>query len=262
MHWIVQENLINPEVRDELVRLLTARNTSYTVARLIPVFNLLDNEVADPVGPVFVYGSTGLGEVAKARGWTPGYFDENLDYSQMLREFGRLALNHDAICLPLGMLNPTRMPNPPEQFFIRPVHDNKSFAGCTMTWAELAKFQVGVKRVADQPDVTLRLRDRMVLAPLKDIAAEYRFFVIAGRVVTGSRYKDGDIVRSSTEVGVDVLAFAQRCAEHWSPNAAYTLDIADTVEGLRVLEMTSANSAGFYACDLGQIVDAVNASLG
>lgn len=259
MHWIVQENLINPATRDELLRLLTARGTPYTLARLKPIFNVLDNEVADPVGPVFVYGSTGLGEVSKARGWAPGYFDENLDYSMMLREFGRLALNHDAICLPLGMLSRERMSNPPEDFFIRPVHDNKSFAGCTMNWAELAKFQAGVESVADHPDVTLRLRDRVVLAPLKDIDEEYRFFVIGGRVVTGSRYKDSGVVRSSTEIPAHIATFAQRCVEHWSPNAAYTLDLADTDEGPKVLEQNSANASGEYGCDLGAIVDAVNA---
>ena len=40
---------------------------------------------------------------------------------------------------------------------------------------------------------------------------------------------------------------------------AFVLDVADTLEGPKVIEVNNFNSAGLYACDVGKIVDAVEA---
>lgn len=256
MHWIVQENLIHPATRDTLAGLLQERHTAYTLVKLVPFFHLLEEEIAHPHGPVFVYGSTGLGQVAKARGWCPGYVDANLDYQLMLERYGKLALNAGATCAPLGKLVFEH-----ERFFIRPTLDNKAFAGTVMSWAELEQFRAGVARVQDERDVTLRLDDQVVVASLTEIWEEYRFFVIGGRVITGSGYKYGERVQSTAQVGTDITRFAEHCVDVWAPNNAFTIDIALTPAGLKVIELNSANSAGMYACDIGSIIDAVNTSL-
>lgn len=256
MHWILQDNLINPETRAQVLTLLESRGIPCTRVKLVPLFNMLANEPPAVDGPVFVYGSTGLGAVAKEQGWRPGYFDDNLDYELMLSHYGLRALNVDAVCTTLR-----EMPRRFNQFFVRPVLDNKSFAGTVMTWAEFEAFRENIAKVSDDQDVTLRLDDRIIAAPLTDIAAEYRFFVIAGQVVTGSRYKVGDLVQSSTDVPAQVHAFAQACVDHWRPNDAFTIDIAATPAGPKVIELNSANSAGFYACDIGALIDAVSARL-
>jgi hypothetical protein len=36
------------------------------------------------------------------------------------------------------------------------------------------------------------------------------------------------------------------------------LDIADTDEGPKVIEINAINSSGFYACDMGKYIDAIN----
>ena len=253
MHWIVQENLINPTTLDQVRQLLVERQVEHTLVRLVPFFHQIDGEMPTPAGPVFVYGSTGLGAVAKDQGWVPGYFDENLDYELMLGRYGELALNYGAVCATLE-----EMPMVAERFFVRPVLDNKSFAGTVMSWGEFEAFRQGVSEVSEDKDVTLCLADRIVAAPLTDIAAEYRFFVVGGEVVTGSRYKTGERVASSPTVPAEVEAFARACVDHWKPNDAFTIDLAETPIGPKVIELNSANSAGFYACDVGAIIDAVN----
>ena len=95
------------------------------------------------------------------------------------------------------------------------------------------------------------------MAPCKEILAEYRFFVIDGEVVTGSQYKIGDQVQSSAAVPSDIYNYASEQAARWQPNRAFAIDIAQTPEGPKIIELNSANSAGFYACDIGKIVDAV-----
>lgn len=257
MHWIIQTNLINPATRDELLSVLHARNASVILAKLVPVFDVLVEDVDVPAGPVFVYGSTGMGNVAKKAGWVPGFFDAQLDYSLMLERYGALALNHGAVCCSLGALPPQ-----PAPFFLRPVLDNKAFPGTIMeTWQEFEEFRAGIARITDDPEAKLRLTDVVAAAPLTDIDAEYRFFVIDGKVVAGSRYKLGDQVLSSSTVPPEVAQFVQQCVDVWAPNEAFTMDVADTPQGLRVIELNSANLSGFYACDMGSIVDAVEAMM-
>jgi hypothetical protein len=257
MHWVIQTNLINPATRDELLRVLESRNCSVILAKLVPVFDVLQEDIEVPAGQVFIYGSTGLGNVAKSQGWAPGYYDAQLDYALMLERYGELALNHGAVCCTLEAL-----PQQPGPFFLRPVLDTKALAGTIMEdWAEFEEFREGIARITDDPEAKMRLSDVVAAAPLTTIEAEYRFFVIGGRVVTGSRYKHGDLVRSSSIVPEEITQFAQQCVDVWAPNDAFAIDIAATPNGLRVIELNSANSAGFYACDMGSIVDAVEALL-
>lgn len=252
MHWILQENLINPVTFAEVARLLSARGIAYTPVRLVPILNELDHAAPSPSGQVFVYGSTGLGHVARAQGWRPGYFEENLDYALMLANLGSLALNDGAEIGALGTVAPRW-----DRFFVRPILDDKSFAGTVMSRAQFEDFRSGVAEVAADGFTTLRPEDFVAIAPLAEIEAEYRFFVIGGEIVTGSLYKHGDRLRLSADISPAVLRFAQACLTHWQPNAAFALDVAVTEAGPRALEVNSANSAGFYACDIGRIIDAV-----
>lgn len=103
LHWVVQSNLINPATRDHLVQLLEQRQTPFTLVKLALLFHQLDGEVVDPAGPVFDYGSAGLGHVAKARGWRRGRFDKGLDYELMLARYGERTLNAGSVCAPLGV---------------------------------------------------------------------------------------------------------------------------------------------------------------
>lgn len=150
MHWILQDNLINPTTRDHVRRLLLERQVEHSLVRLVPFFHQVDGEVPAPTGPVFVYGSTGLGEVAKNQDWVPGYFDGNLDYELMLRRYGDLALNAGAICTTLQ-----EMPRVAERFFVRPVLDSKSFAGTVMSWEEFDAFRRGVSQISDEQESAL-----------------------------------------------------------------------------------------------------------
>lgn len=252
MHWILQQNLLSQVTFSAMQDVLTMRGIRHTPVNLIPFVNMLHPDVDVSEESVFVYGSTGLGSVARAKGWLPGYFDEDLEYSLYLKHYGEEMLNHDAVVATLGQLERKW-----DQFFLRPTADSKQFAGEVMTWEKFEEFRNGVRTVEDAEGVTLTLQDTVIMAPIKEIRAEFRFFVIAGEVVTGSRYKIGNLVQSSTEIPEAMLVYARHQVSRWQPNSAFTLDVAETDEGPKIVELNSANSAGFYACDLGCIVDAV-----
>jgi len=43
----------------------------------------------------------------------------------------------------------------------------------------------------------------------------------------------------------------------WSPDVGFVLDIADTPEGFKVIEVNCLNASGFYACDMAKVVFAL-----
>jgi hypothetical protein len=94
----------------------------------------------------------------------------------------------------------------------------------------------------------------VIISPLKTIWAEYRCIMVNGRYVTGSRYKTGKRVEYSPEVGQRIIDFANWRTHDWNPRVAFTLDIADTPEGLKIIETNAISSSGFYAIDMNIFV--------
>jgi hypothetical protein len=254
MFWILQENLFNEQAFQSLQDQLVVQQTPHAVVHLKPFIHEIEPDV-EVAGPVFVCGSTGLRNVARRKGWQPGYFDQNLDYRLLLQHYGSRMLNDDAevVSLKDAVING-------DEAFVRPVGDDKQFAGQVMTRPEFADWQARVVALdGESTYTTLTGEDAVVIAKPKPIYAEYRFYVVDGIVITGSLYKRGRTVHYDSQVDERVVRFAQDCVDTWSPNRAFCLDVADTPGGLKVLEINAINSSGFYACDMGKFVNAINA---
>jgi glutathione synthase/RimK-type ligase-like ATP-grasp enzyme len=94
-------------------------------------------------------------------------------------------------------------------------------------------------------------------ASLKKIYNEYRYFVVDGKVVTGSQYKLGKrVVYGETDQNIDI---AQTFVDMLNKNIdqPYVIDIALTDDGYKVIELNTMNCAGFYACDMQKLVTAI-----
>jgi len=291
MKWILERNLYSEENFSLLVNALDRFGTDYSIVKRIPFFNILvdeDNQEVKlnicPDEKVFVCGSTGMGEVAKANGWFPGYFDGNLDYELMLKRYRNNALNYRAVITTLrkGFQATTEDESDKmldiiggNRFFSRPVSDKKSFAGAVFDHEEFDDWRAKVLKMEvdntaeENSMTTLKPDDKIVLAPLTNIYQEYRFFVVDRKIITGSMYKLGSKVLYSDVVPERITEYAQVMANQWSPNRAYCLDIAvtdvderlaHTNHGdLKVIEINALNSAGFYRCDMNKFVAAINA---
>jgi hypothetical protein len=146
-----------------------------------------------------------------------------------------------------------------QKIFVRPVNDGKSFAGMVTTWLELYAWEQQLHAIdyEGNSQTTIRPDDEIVISEAKEIQAEYRFFVVDGKVITGSQYKLGDRVIYSNMVDEDVYDYAQKMVNMWSPNRAFALDICRANDRFYVLEINAINSAGFYHCDMGKLIHAL-----
>jgi hypothetical protein len=99
-----------------------------------------------------------------------------------------------------------------------------------------------------------------VISPLREIAQETRCWIVDRKLVTASVYRRYETVIYESNVDEDVRAFAQSIAEEaWQPHRAYVLDVARVGDQLKVVEVNTLNSAGFYAADMQKLVEAIEA---
>lgn len=250
MKWVIQDNLFNEDGYVRLVDALDRLNQDYDIVKVIPFAHELIPDVDYPVDEkILVMGSDSLIKVAEKKGWWPGAFTNyRFDHRVWVSAHGNEMLNYEAEVIRFGDVVP---PESGEAFFIRPALDFKIFAGTVITPVNFLSWQEKAVAYGD----TLNADTEVVVAPVKDILQEYRFFVVNNHIVTGSSYKIGDRVISTEDVEKDVERYVHGCITTWQPDYAYVIDIARTPDGFKIIEYNCINASGFYACDCQQIVD-------
>ena len=276
MYWVLQHNLFREEGFRRLLNTLKRLDIPHSTHKVIPFIGALspaiDPEDEDarvefdentvvpfPEGPKIVMGSYSMARYARKHGWTPGSFDSaNLDFEKQLPHWGAEMLNSDAW---VGRL--ADVPEQEQPFFIRPTLDSKSFAGTVMDWGLFKPWRDGVIKCGADNGGFLDGDTLVQVCAKKVIYREYRLWVVDGKIVTASLYKEGRTVRYSDQVDQEVLRYAAPFTGHsmirdgWAPERAFVLDIADTPDGFKILEAGNINSAGFYAADMFKLVMAL-----
>lgn len=258
MHWILQDNLFNEEAYGVLLETLERFGIPHSVHKVIPFIGELTPEPETNGQRVICMGSYSLRHAARKRGWFPGVFDlEPFDFLEQRKHWGPHLLNHDAAVTAFQEVVFTE-----DVMFVRPVKDSKCFAGTLFGKAEFEAWQQKV--VADEGyDGSSLTRETLVqtVRP-KEIWAEYRFWIVKGRIVTKSLYKRGLRVISSREVDERFSDYVAARLQEWQPHEAFVLDVCDTPEGIRIVEINTLNSSGFYAADLSSLVLALEEAYG
>lgn len=195
----------------------------------------------------------------KAR-WIPGVYANlpNYECTHYYAYLAKYLLNSDYVMLPFGELNRRkdwllRTVGNNGCVFVRPSSGFKIFTGKVVderTWEKdvelLGLYDVDPHRV-------------VVVAEPRNIRREWRLVVVDKTVVTASLYREDGERCLSADVSPEVLLYGQEIAAgDFQPDRAWTLDICEVSEGLRLLEIGSFSCAGLYACNSASVVDAVS----
>lgn len=274
MLWLVQNNLYNEAGYVSFLSALERLNANYLVIKPIPFTNMFvpadfdsaTQEVEEVGEPEFdknqkiiVMGATTLTRIAKNRGWLPGtYLNDNFDFSKWRDGFGKEnLLNGESITA--RICDPIDVKHMSDNLFVRPVDDSKAFAGTIMSKHDFFDWVLSLSVIEEEEFQPLHKNTMIAIGNYKKINAEYRLFVVDGKVVTSSMYKRGSKVHYSSDVDDAVIAFANQMIKRWQPAPAFVIDIAHTDNGYKVIEINNINSAGFYESDPQQIVAAIEA---
>lgn len=247
MHWIIQDDLHPEPGLYELRTVLSRLEIPHSFHRVPQGEGRLEPEIS-PEGRVFVIGGYSLSRIAQERGWAPGSLPVP-GFRECIENWGEEMLNAPAsvtttraaaVLASQGSIIPNR------PFFCRPVEDSKKFTGRIFwSWAEFSEWE------RKRPAVLC------LFAPLREIFRETRLWIVQDQVVTASTYKEGKQVRYGPLVSEEVLVYAQERADEWSPAPAYVMDIAETPDGPKIVEINNINAAGLYSANIGKLVMAL-----
>ena len=249
MLWVVQNNLYNEYGYIAFLNALDRLESNYVIVKPVPFSDIIlhpdfdsmteDAETAeepyiDTDQNIVICGAITLGKIAQARGWTPGTFlNENFDYKMWSAGFGNEnLLNANAVICPLKEAE-----CPGAEIFLRPTKDTKAFTGCVMdkeefySWKKSIMDLVDIHEGEDKDFIPLHSETEIMLSPVKPILAEYRLFVVQGKIVTGSVYKQGSMgisqlhkINATLMPDETVLKMAQRMIDRWQPADAFVVD--------------------------------------
>lgn len=252
MHWILQENLFKETEWETLVKTLQRFNLPYTVHKVIPFVGELVPDVIVSSPKVICFGSYSLRHAAKKHGWTPGVYDVGDKPFQLQRDhWGEDMLNYDSVIVQFQHARIT------EPSFMRPVNDTKVFPGRVVEPDELTEWQHKVIELKEDTGTSLQADTAVQICSIKEIYAEYRFWIVRGQIITASLYKRGRKVFYSSDVDERFYQFVQRCIQRWQPDRAFVIDVCETPDGIKIVEINTINSAGFYAANVLELVYAL-----
>ena len=268
MHWVVQDNLFKEHEWDQVIRTFERFNIPYSVHKVIPFGGGLIPEPEPQHQHVICLGSYSMRHYAKAHGWTPGVFDLfEQTFERQLEHWGDLMLNADSQVVPFKDVVLDR------PMFIRPVDDSKYFAGQVFEAKEFHDWQHKVCVLGDDYGNSLRGDTLVQVTTPRKIYAEYRMWVVDQQIVSASLYKRGDKVIYSDQVDRHIHGFANQVLRikdqvqditlstanrGWAPARAFVLDVCETPEGMRIVEINTINAAGFYAGNVQDIILAID----
>jgi hypothetical protein len=276
MLWIVQKDLWDEAGYVKFVEALDRLGIEYMIIRPVPFtnkilpadFDSFEKDISEVEEPyidtdqdIMAFGATSLTRIAKAKKWYPGTFmNENFTFEKWSEGFGKEnILNPDSIVQRLGDhfdLSVFEGSN----VFVRPVLDSKTFNGEVKSKYDFKDWQQSIKFMDDfmtdeLVDIPMLNKDTIIaVSSAKKIYSECRMFIVNNTVVTASMYKFGNVVKSDANVDRRFREFANAMMARWVPTEAYVMDVADTPDGLKVIEINNINSAGFYDSDPQKII--------
>ena len=253
--WVVEKNVFSEVCFDNMIRHFKDNSIPYHVVKVVPFIHEIDGKVPEIDGKCVVYGSIGTQKLAIKHGWTPGVWtNDQFSEKVITRKLGTSALNHRSDYIKLSEVPAWLGGNDVDEFFIKPNTDTKEFAGEVQ---HRDSFMFWYKNMMDIGYLETNDFEVMVSNP-KKMGMEWRLVMVNGKVCECSIYKQYQIVKSERQMNPDVCRFAELCADVHSPADVFVMDIADTENGLKVIEYNTFNSAGLYACDVSNIIDTIN----
>lgn len=253
IHYVVENNKFQEDGHASLVEALRdLPNSIVTLVRVIPFTHEIEPlEGIVPVGDevVFVFGSTTLMKIAKERGWL--CFTDNLDARSLFTTMGALCTNIDGYFAKLGDVSFA------DKAFVRPVCDDKAFAGQLFTEEEWLQWKQRLESLSPEDNSQVNLDTEVLVSSPKKLLQECRFWVVDGNIATGSTYRsNGRPQRMCLTPNHDSWVFVDQIVRKeisWHlESSPFVVDVA-LVDGAipywSILETNCLSGAGLYAAD-------------
>lgn len=260
MKFLLQDNLINAHHREQFKEALIQNNIPFQAVGMIPfTHDFLEGQTVDGVDWI-PYGSTNMTTLALDLGFKGLAFNPELFRVDVCDRHRDDMLNSDAKVLSveqaaywLGSIHYRD-----QDWFIRPNDDLKAFSGTVMQGSEISDwFKDAMNTPDDSGSYHLGANRLVVVSKPKNIEAEWRWFVVGGKVIDGSLYRNRGRLKKSHVEDPNLIQQAQEFANGWLPHENVCMDLAMVDDIMKIVEFNTINSSGFYDNDVNKIVCAL-----
>ena len=171
---------------------------------------------------------------------------QNYDCSKYYYYYFNQLLNSDFLFIPWFYLNKCDYIFKSfdcEEFFIRPNSGNKCFTGTTLTKKWWSKELEIIKNL---PWNNIQENEMIVVSSKKEIISEYRLLYYKDKFIDYSIYFGENIPLTEKEI--------LKIQIEYIPNDFFTLDLARTKNGIKILEINGFFTAGLYNMNYEKVV--------
>ena len=256
IQWVVQRNLTNHHDLHALENACGKLGIDFVGIDIIPFSNELP--AFDRAKKSLFYGSTTFNQLAyEDAELKAGVFFDPVAFSmdRQMAVWGTYMLNNGARVTTFDELMAADF-DPEKLLFIRPDDDGKSFAGEVLTFAEFRKWFEGLRQV-ENADVSGA--SKIVVGEPFNLGREWRLWCVGGRVVAASQYRNRFELAKERGCPKEVVDFAEARCLTFTPHPIFVMDVCESAGELYIVECNCMNAAGFYAADIGTIVEHVSA---
>ena len=249
MHWIIQNNIFSEQQWDVLLDTMKRFNLSYSEHKVVPFIGELLPDPNLGHNNAICIGSYSMRHIAKKKGWYPGVFDIfEQDFEVQRKHWGKHLLNYNCQVVPF------KDAVVEDIAFIRPTTDSKAFSGKVFEKKEFDEWHHNVCDLEVENGSSLKPDTLVQVSDPINIFAEYRFWIVKNKIVTCSLYKRGTRVIYSPEVDQRFIDYVNEVISIWAPHETFVIDVADTADGIKIVEPNTLNAAGFYAGNLQKLI--------
>ena len=260
--WLIEADVfreaaepLKAEVRRRGMRCHVVRHAA--AAR--PPYDLVGLDPLPDDACVVFYGSHPLmRHLQITRRWVPGgWCDfERLACSAYYPHFREFLLNANSAIVPAGEVawradELFAALGGGGEVFVRPDGVEKLFTGQCVSRDRLAEATAPAR---------FREGSRVVVAPARQVGAEWRLVVAGDAVVAGSRYREDGrtVIRPGfpRDVGNFAAEILSRVA--WRPDDVFMMDVCESDGRRYLLELNGFSCSGLYGCDVAAVVAAAS----
>lgn len=247
MYYIIQKNIFKDGRYSEIFKVMKEMNLEYEIVEFLDSTNKIN--IKTKRKDVFVYGSVKLAKVLADYDFIPGsYYGNKHKYEDYKKGYGKELINYNSKIYNFN----DEIEFNGELKFIKPSEDAKVFTGQIFSetnWKDFVYYSLKDK------NRKIAIDTKIQVSKIVKLKREIRFWIINSKIITYSWYKFYEI--GSLDISEELIQYVNKLILKYNPLDAYVLDIAETYEGYKIVEINCINSSGFYNADVYKIVEAL-----
>ncbi len=261
VRWIIQNNLIAENDRNQFQEACDKLSVEHVEIIVVPFSNELPEFPIDDEYENIYYGSTTLmnniyEQLSKPAGLF--YDQETFSMENYMNQWREHMLSYGAEFMTMKEFANKAYPND-RNFFIRPDGDGKEFDGVVI---EYGKFDDWYDKLTKCDAVGLGADTEIMVGPAYNIGKEWRNYVVNGKVITSSRYRNNfKLSKSGEDIPEDMIKFVEDRCKEYQPHDVFAMDIAEVKDDGEnkyfIIECGCMNSVGFYHADIFKYTEAI-----